>query len=288
MKAIQLVTGAALVASSVASPARVSPHHDSSPLYPDGLQQSPISGHWAGPVEDHTRHSEEADSQVEHWWNSVAESSREHVASLVDGSLDYARASWDAVIDAAESIQDQLRGHLTEAVDALPTLHRVLSHDGFHDFPDLTIYQLISLSNYTTKFYKLVSEYPDLVDTLNSTKANYTLFVPVDSAFDHIPEHHHHKGKDGKKKPSKKFIESVLQYHIGLDTYNARRILTTHTLPTTLDEKLLGKEPQRLRTSVGLGGVRLNFYSKVVAADIVSLMSLPLLMYLVSCAKING
>lgn len=268
MKTAQLAVGAALVASCLASPARGSPRYDSSPLYPDGLrQQSPISE--SRPYHDHAYHDNEGDLHHEHWWNPLP-SSKEHIKSLIDGSLDHVRSGLDTIIDTVEDVQGQLRGHLTEAVDALPTLHRVQSNGGYHDFPDLTIYQLISLSNYTTKFYKLVSEYPDIVDTLNSTSANYTLFVPIDSAFEHLPDCHHHKGKDGKKKPSKEFIESVLKYHIGLDVYNARRILTTHTLPTTLNEKLLGKEPQRLRTSVGLGGVRINFYSKVVAADIVS------------------
>lgn len=133
-------------------------------------------------------------------------------------------------------------------------------HHG-HGKSNLTIYQLISESKYTTKFAKLVDEYEDVVQLLNSTKANYTLFVPVDSAFEHIPE---------DKKPSKEFVEAVLKYHIGLGLYPAGRVLVTHTLPTALDEPLLGDKPQRLRTSVGLlSGVRVNFYSKVIAVDIV-------------------
>lgn len=132
-----------------------------------------------------------------------------------------------------------------------------------HKKSDLTIYQLISKSNHTTKFAKLVDEYDDIVQLLNSTSANYTLFVPVNSAFEHIPE---------DKKPSKEFVESVLKYHIGLGLYPAGRVLVTHTLPTALDEPLLGDKPQRLRTSVGLlSGVRVNFYSKVIAVDIVCL-----------------
>lgn len=125
---------------------------------------------------------------------------------------------------------------------------------------NLTIYQLISKSKHTTKFAKLVDEYDDIVQLLNSTSANYTLFVPVDEAFKHIPE---------DKKPSKEFVEAVLKYHIGLGLYPAGRVLVTHTLPTALDEPLLGDKPQRLRTSVGLlSGVRVNFYSKVIAVDI--------------------
>lgn len=129
-----------------------------------------------------------------------------------------------------------------------------------HGRSNLTIYELISKSKYTTKFAKLVDEYDDIVQLLNSTSANYTLFVPVDEAFEHIP-------KD--KNPPKEFVEAVLKYHIGLGLYPAGRVLVTHTLPTALDEPLLGDKPQRLRTSVGLlSGVRVNFYSKVIAVDI--------------------
>lgn len=130
-----------------------------------------------------------------------------------------------------------------------------------HKPSNLTIYELISKSKYTTKFASLVNEYDDIVALLNSTSANYTLFVPVDEAFKHIPE---------DKKPSRDFVEAILKYHIGLGLYPAGRVLVTHTLPTALDEPLLGDKPQRLRTSAGvLSGVRVNFYSKVIAIDIV-------------------
>jgi uncharacterized surface protein with fasciclin (FAS1) repeats len=83
--------------------------------------------------------------------------------------------------------------------------------------------------------------------------------VPVDAAFDHIPDDH--------EKPSKEFIEARLKYHIGVGEYRARKILGTNTIPSALDEDWLGDEPQRLRTGVSLSGVNVNFYSKVVAAD---------------------
>lgn len=136
-------------------------------------------------------------------------------------------------------------------------------HHGHHDRSDLTIYQLISKSKYTTNFTKLVNEYDDIVELLNSTKANYTLFVPTDHAFEGLPDH-------GDKKPPKEFIEKVLKYHIGLGLYTGKDILTTQTVPTALDEKFLGDEAQRLRTSVGLTGIKVNFYSRVIAANFVS------------------
>jgi uncharacterized surface protein with fasciclin (FAS1) repeats len=247
---LRLVAAAALVASAVGSPARA--YHDSPAqqvLYHDGLQQQ-------APITE--SHHDDHDHD-EHWWTPLVSSSKERISSLVDESADYLSSGFEKVVDAAENVQDKFRTYLDEAVDQ----GNLGIKGGHHDFPDKTIYDLISLSNYTTKFHKLVSEYPDIVETLNSTKANFTLFVPIDEAFDNIPEHHKHD-----KKPSKEFIESLLKYHIGLGEYRAKTILTTHTLPTALDEKFLGGEPQRLRTSVGLSGVRVNFYSRVVATDI--------------------
>lgn len=165
----------------------------------------------------------------------------------------------DAIHDIKGKFETELESIFDDeedfGIDASDRPHRG------HKNSNLTIYQLISKSNHTTKFAKLVDEYDDIVQLLNSTSANYTLFVPVNSAFEHIPE---------DKKPSKEFIESILKYHIGVGLYPAGRVLVTHTLPTTLNEPLLGDKPQRLRTSVSLlSGIRVNFYSKVIAVDIV-------------------
>lgn len=154
-----------------------------------------------------------------------------------------------------------LHGDAEASDDDFITAHPPHGHHKKHS--NETIYQLISKSKYTTKFKALVDEHDDIVKLLNSTDAdsNYTLFVPVDGAFEHIPE---------DKKPSREFVEAVLKYHIGLGLYPAKRVLVTHTLPTALEEPWLGDKPQRLRTSVGLlSGVRVNFYSKVIAVDIV-------------------
>lgn len=183
--------------------------------------------------------------------------------------------SADAIKSSAHQAADALSAGIEDAVHTLKgkfeTEMESIFDEEDYDFEtedkprrghchNETIYQLISKSKYTTKFAELVNEYDDIVQLLNSTSANYTLFVPVDEAFEHIP-------KDTK--PPKEFVEAVLKYHIGLGLYPAGRVLVTHTLPTALDEPLLGDKPQRLRTSVGLlSGVRVNFYSKVIAVDI--------------------
>ncbi|CAI6339535.1 unnamed protein product [Periconia digitata] len=144
-----------------------------------------------------------------------------------------------------------------------PPHHGEPHHPPHHGKPNLTVYELISKSNYTTKLAKLIDEYPDLVDKLNSTKANYTVFAPIDSAFEKIPHHGHHK-------PSKEAIEKVLLYHITDDLYPAGRVLHSYTIPTLYepsDPDLLGHK-QRLTVRVTLKGPAINFYSRIVAVNI--------------------
>ncbi|KAK4963964.1 hypothetical protein LTR66_012543 [Elasticomyces elasticus] len=140
--------------------------------------------------------------------------------------------------------------------------HRRPHHPPHHDKPNMTVYELISASKYSTKLAKLINEYDDLVDLLNGTTANFTVFAPIDKAFEKIPEH--------APKPSKEQIKKLLTYHVSSDFYPAGRVLASHTIPTLLKVDSLGKEPlpQRLSRNLGLRGLTLNFYSRIVAIDI--------------------
>jgi uncharacterized surface protein with fasciclin (FAS1) repeats len=134
-------------------------------------------------------------------------------------------------------------------------------HRGRHHKSNKTVYQLIAGSKYTTKLAELINEYPDLVEALNGTAANYTVFAPTDKAFEKIPKGH---------KPSKELIKKVLSYHVSPDFYPAGRVAISHTIPTVLSEEHLGGEPQRLRVGFSvLKGLNINFYSKIVAINIV-------------------
>jgi uncharacterized surface protein with fasciclin (FAS1) repeats len=133
-----------------------------------------------------------------------------------------------------------------------------------HHKPNRTIWEMISTSKYTTKLAKLVSEFDDLVDVLNGTSSNITLFAPTDKAFEKIPDHH--------KKPNKELIHNVLRYHVSPGFYPAGRVLITHTIPSAYSEERLGGEAQRLRVGFSIfKGLNINFFSKVVAANIVRL-----------------
>lgn len=166
----------------------------------------------------------------------------------------------DSAISTVEDIDFFDHPHEKPPHHGKPPHHPKNPHHG-HGKPNKTVYELIASSKYTTKLAKLINEYPDLVDALNGTAANYTVFAPTDKAFEKIPEHH--------KKPSKELIKAVLEYHVSPDFYPAGRVLVSHTIPTALKESLLGDESQRLRVGLGLKGLAVNFYSRVVAVNIV-------------------
>lgn len=126
--------------------------------------------------------------------------------------------------------------------------------------PNSTIYELIAKSKYTTKLAKLISEYDDLVDLLNGTAANYTVFAPTDKAFEKIPEN--------APKPSKEFLKKLLTYHVSADFYPAGRVFHADTIPTAYKEKAIGAA-QRIAVKLGFKGLTLNFYSRVIAPNIV-------------------
>lgn len=221
------------------------------------------------PIEHHDRPQQQPGGDDSSWLDWLP--STDAVTSTVHDVVDTFSSGKDALEHAVHDVMSKFEAEVESLFDnhddpyGFDALDRP-SHHG-HKTSNYTIYELISKSKYTTRFAKLVDEYDDIVELLNSTSANYTLFVPVDEAFKHIPE---------DKKPSREFVEAVLKYHIGLGLYPAGRVLVTHTLPTALDEPLLGDKPQRLRTSAGvLSGVRVNFYSKVIAIDIVRASSTP-------------
>lgn len=133
--------------------------------------------------------------------------------------------------------------------------------DADDDEPTHTIYQLISECPEASKFAALIDEHDDLVKLLNSTEGDHTLFLPSNEAFDHLPF---------KDRPSEEWIRDALQYHIANGTHTAHDLVRTQTVPTVLKEGWLGGKSQRLRSSLTLKGLHINFLSKVVGPNAVS------------------
>ena len=139
-------------------------------------------------------------------------------------------------------------------------------HKGHHKH-NQTVYELIASSKYTTKLAGLINEFDDLVELLNGTSANFTVFAPTNRAFAKIPEH--------APKPSKEALKKILTYHVAGELYPAGRVLANPTVPTLLEGSGLSSEPkstpQRLSFQLGLRGLTVNFYSRIIAINIVSL-----------------
>jgi uncharacterized surface protein with fasciclin (FAS1) repeats len=217
------------------------------------------------------KHYDDVTETSKNAWNEVAEQSK----NTLDAALAKADGFSDKIKHTAFDAESWLESELQSTFD---DPHHGPPHDGPHhpphdgphhpphhgppSPPNQTVYEMISSSKYTTKFAKLINDYPELVKKLNSTKANYTVFAPTDKAFDKIPEHHH--------KPSKEFLEALLSYHVVEDFYPARRVLSTHTVPTLLiGDHLAGEpKPQRLSFNIGLRGLTVNFYARIVAINI--------------------
>jgi len=222
---------------------------------------------------------DKVEDNVEGLWSSVEDTVKDAVA-FSGNAFDNAIHSVSDVAGKAKStfechasmvkwdVQEWLDSAVTtieEEVDIFDGPHKKPKHPphhghGPHHKPNQTVYELISGSKYTTKLAKLIDKFPDLVKTLNGTEANYTVFAPTDKAFEKIPEHGKH--------PSDDLLKKVLLYHVSPDFYPAGRVLVTHTIPTALSEDSLGGEPQRLRVGLGLKGLAVNFYSRIVAVNI--------------------
>ncbi|RYP05831.1 hypothetical protein DL764_003542 [Monosporascus ibericus] len=209
---------------------------------------------------------QKAEETLSSWWDRVP--SIEDVRSYAEETEDDAYDAFERQVRKLTSdlpaieIESELSDFMSPPDHEKPG-HGGHGRDGHHDRhrgENLTVYQVIHATDFTKKFAALVDEYPEIVKTLNSTDANVTAFVPTDKAFEKIPDHH--------EKPSKEVIERILEYHVVPGYYPAGRVLAQHTLPTLLKEEELGDRPQRLRVSVGIFSARLNFYSKVVGANL--------------------
>ncbi|CAK3982945.1 Hypothetical predicted protein [Lecanosticta acicola] len=203
---------------------------------------------------------EEVVDTSKHTWKKVSKSAKSTLDEAFDAAGDAANSFGDKFQEATQGLQSWVDDlDIFESDDGH---HRPPHHKKPHHKPNQTIYQLIASSEYTTTLAKLISEYDDLVEALNSTSANYTVFAPSNKAFDKIP--------DKAPKPSKEFLKKVLSYHVVPGFYPAGRVLQTHTVPTLLIGEHLSSqpEPQRLTFKLNLRGLTVNFYSRIFPINI--------------------
>ncbi|KAL9625628.1 MAG: hypothetical protein Q9160_000341 [Pyrenula sp. 1 TL-2023] len=196
---------------------------------------------------------------------------KEDAEATFDSAVDY---TFDTAVEAGEKAQDIFNTQQESWFNGLEDAEKVVEeadfftrpdhgkpkHPPHHGKPNQTVFELIAGSKYTTKLASLISDYPDLVEALNGTAANYTVFAPTDRAFAKIPSH--------APKPSKEQLKTILSYHVSPDFYPAGRVLVSRTIPTIYTEEALGSKPQRLATQISFKGLTVNFYSRIVAINI--------------------
>lgn len=214
---------------------------------------------------------ETIDATIQGRWDAMSSTSAETVDFVKKRTHDY-----------LENILhiNQLGDDNDNDVDDKPSHghHGRHGHRGSFNATNLTVYEAIQQSNYTKKFAALINDFPDVIDLLNSTETNVTLFVPVDKAFEKIPEHH--------GKPPKEIIQKIIEYHVVPGYYPVGRVVSSHTIPTALKTEALGGRPQRLRTSFNIFGIRINFYVRVAWGNLVCLLSFLSLSTLI-CHPVN-
>jgi uncharacterized surface protein with fasciclin (FAS1) repeats len=226
---------------------------------------------------------DESSKSVKNAWSRVSESAQnayeqvsknyEAVEAEIEAEIKHTSDAFSEWIESAGSLSSlgEHEGppphhgpppHDGEPHHPKPPCHRRPHHPKHPHEHNLTVYQLIAGSEHTTIFLKLINDYPDIVATLNSTKANVTVFAPTNKAFEKIPEK--------APKPSKEQLLSILQYHILPEAYPALRVLHTHTAPTLLIGKHLGSgaDLQRLTFRLGLRGLTVNWQSRIIAVNI--------------------
>ncbi len=193
-------------------------------------------------------------STDELWWSDGSDS--RYIESIKRFMENAVETTEEAIGSAVHNMGEAL-GSLLEGSDS--DVEGTGKRGGNRRCHDCTIWDMIKDSEYTRRFTKLVNEFPDVKDRLKDRKGDWTLFVPMDSAFENLPE---------KKKPSREFLEEILMYHLVPGRYGAGRIERTNTLPTALELRDLGHHHQRLRISVDGMGTHVNFYSRLVAKNI--------------------
>lgn len=88
-----------------------------------------------------------------------------HVSSWLDSATDRVQELGEDRIPFSECDEDHHGGKGRKGRKG---------HHGHGKKPNLTVYELISESKYTTKLAALINEYEDVVELLNGTAANYS------------------------------------------------------------------------------------------------------------------
>ncbi|KAH9817423.1 aurofusarin biosynthesis cluster protein S-like, partial [Teratosphaeria destructans] len=168
------------------------------------------------------KHDDEVTDTASPAWHPVSEGSTSALDQALDSASDLADTASKEIHDAAFDVESFFRtdgddfDDTVDEPDAAPP-RTPPHHPPRHGPPNETVYELIAKSKYTTKLATLIHQYPDLVDTLNRTEANYTVFAP------HRPRLRQ-RSPDHAPRAQRDQLRRLLQYHVVDGLYPAARL----------------------------------------------------------------
>lgn len=102
--------------------------------------------------------------------------------TVFDQAIDYAKEAGEKVSKQCHNVAFDAQSWIESAANNVEEFGDHHGHHGHHGHdhkPNQTVYELISKSKYTTKLAALINEYEDIVELLNGTSANFTVFAPT-------------------------------------------------------------------------------------------------------------
>lgn len=120
-------------------------------------------------------------NDFEDTFSDLVETSKNALDEAIESVTEYSQDVYSKIHDTAFDAQSWLDSAADDSEDDgkhdKHGKHGKHGHHGHHGHckkPNLTVYELIAKSKYTTKLAALINEYEDLVELLNGTTANYT------------------------------------------------------------------------------------------------------------------
>lgn len=114
-------------------------------------------------------------------FSNLVENSKNALDEAIESVTEYSEDVYSKIHDTAFDAQSWLESAVDDIEDdgkhGKHDKHGRHGHHGHHGHckkPNMTVYELIAKSKYTTKLAALINEYEDLVELLNGTTANYT------------------------------------------------------------------------------------------------------------------
>ncbi|OQD78474.1 hypothetical protein PENDEC_c001G04084 [Penicillium decumbens] len=221
------------------------------------------------------------ESDIESWWemvSAITRNSHDTAADLVlnllgldssfDGAVKFSQRGKDREDDGDDNSDDDSDDDDDYRRPGFrrPGFGRPSPDDSRACLPEMfcpanhTIWELINESSRASHLAELISDTDHLVNLLNSTVTNHTLFAPTNRALERLLD----------ERPPNKLLKRIEHYHVIPGLFATDKLRHQHqTLRTALNESSLGENmPQRVIVNMRRNRLVLNRRSRIIAGNI--------------------